>query len=78
MFIVWIKYFSWPWLCCSVSFILFYSSLSPDTPSTFTFPLLPEVLQHTRRKSALKNTEGDREGAGLAPAQEAFWDASLP
>lgn len=79
MFIVWIKYFSWPPLCCSVSFFFFFSFSPPQHPKHIHFPsLLPEALRHARRKSALKNTERDREGTGLASAQKAFWDASLP
>lgn len=74
MFIVWIKYFSWPSLCCSVSFISLFFLPPPQHPKHADFPsLFPEALQHARRKSALKNTGRDREGTELATAQKFFF-----
>lgn len=79
MFIVWIEYFSWPSLYCSVPFISLFFLPPPRHPEHADSPsLLPEALWHARRKSGLKNTERDREGTGLASGQEDFWDASLP
>lgn len=64
MFIVWIKYFSWPSLCCSVFYFIFPPPL--DTPKHIHFPsLFLEALWHKEEISSEKQRGTEREQVWL-------------